>query len=146
MNTLNDPRTFRYNGATITVRPTTGMDVMRIRLMYRKLVPEPSDPDYDLWLMIAPVYVKMVQCSTIEGSLGFDWPSPTADTNALRKAAEQLLMQSSDLYLRWEEELNQVDTPPNDPDLLPPEHLTSDQKKAPASSKNAPSSEATSKP
>lgn len=146
MNMPKENRTFSHNGATVTVRPSTGMDVIRVRMLYRKFLPDITDPDYELYLTVAPTFAQMVQRSTVEGSLGFAWPEPSADPVTLRKAAMKLLELDGDLFLTWEEELGNANEPPNDPDLLPPDQLPEEKKETPPSNENEPSSEPASKP
>lgn len=134
-------RTFSFNGADITVRARTGMDVIRVRMLFRQIVPDVSDPDYDFWVIVAPTFVDMVQRSTVKGSLGFTWPKAGDDAEKLRKAAKALLEQDSTLFLTWEEQLSEVNEIPNDPDLRPPDMLTEEQKKIPQSASDAQDSE-----
>jgi hypothetical protein len=138
--------TFSYNGATITVRPSTGMDVIRVRALYRKFVPDIADPDYEIYQIVGSTFAHLVQRSTVEGNLGFAWPEPSADPVTLRKAAMCLLELDGDLFLTWEKALNTADEPLNDPDQLPPDQLPEEKKETPPSSENEPSSEPASKP
>lgn len=146
MNMPKENRTFSHNGATVTVRPSTGMDVIRVRMLYRKFLPDITDPDYELYLTVAPTFAQMVQRSTVEGSLGFAWPEPSADPVTLRKAAIKLLELDGDLFLTWEEELGNANEPPNDPDLLPPDQLPEEKKETPQLEKGDKSSVGGSKP
>lgn len=145
MQESKENRTFSHNGATVTVRPSTGMDVIRVRMLYRRFLPDITDPDYELYLTVAPTFAQMVQRSTVEGDLGFKWPEPSADPAALRKAAIRLLEQDSALFLTWEEELTNVNEAPNAPDLLPPDQVPEEKKETPLSNVSEPSKEAGSK-
>lgn len=120
--------TFEHDGLKITLRPHTGRDVLWWRVIFGKLDTKASD--FDFWLEAFQTLVSILtQTVSVEGDLGFTLPAPSADVDTLKAAADKLL-ERWDLWKRWEDALRQVDTPVNDPDLLPPERLTDGQKKA----------------
>lgn len=123
--------TFRYNGASITIREQSGLDMMRARALLRRLLPTDNDPEYDVWAQVYLTYAQVItQVASVEGELGFTLPPVTANAETHRAAAMALMEQPGALIAALENALNAVNTPPGDPDLAPPEALTADQKKA----------------
>lgn len=122
---------FEWNGARVYVRQQTGMDMMRARVLLRKLTPAADDPDFDLWLQVYLVYAQIVtQIDRIEGALNIAFPPIGASAEEHRKAAEALMEQPAELIAQLERALDAANAPPGDPDLAPPETL--DAKKKPS--------------
>lgn len=122
---------FQWNGARVYVRQQTGLDMMRARVLLRKLTPAASDPDFDLWFQVYLVYAQIAtQIDRVEGTLDMVFPPIGASAAEHRAAAEKLMEQPAELIAQLERALNAANAPPGDPDLAPPETL--DPKKKPS--------------
>ena len=135
---------FNYNGATITVRPPSGRDLIWQRVAYAKMLPGYKAADYDYWLQLTASFSRIIsQTVAIEGELDSALPGLNQSPEELRKSAEALLdIDRGELFAEWEDQIRAASEPVNDPDLVPPEMLTPDQKKAPKSAKSDSDSEA----
>jgi len=113
-------KTFSHNGATITVQTTTGATILDQRAAEVTLgVYDNSVPQRTRYHRIK--FAEAYAHSTIEGTLGFDWPEVPFDRDAMAAACEAWLALPGEVIEQWVNELVLVNTTPNDPDLKPPE-------------------------
>lgn len=113
-------RTFTYtaNGYNlhITVRTTTGRDYLTRQFIWMKtdaLVQ--GELEFTLWLH----FVRALLQSTIQGDLGFHWPSIADDGALLTLARNAWLDLPAELIETWVKALQDVDELPVDPELAP---------------------------
>lgn len=126
-----DMHSFRYQDTRIDVREQTGLDMMRARALLRRLLPADDEPEFDAWAQAYLLYVQVVtQVERVDGVLALELPPLTADVDMHRAAATALMALPGAFVAALENALNAVNLPPGDPDLAPPEALTTDQKKA----------------
>jgi AcrR family transcriptional regulator len=115
---------FQWNGARVYVRQQSGMDMMRARVLLRKLAPAATDPDFEVWLQVYLVYAQIAtQIERVEGTLDMTFPPIGASADEHRVAAETLMAQPAELVAQLERALDAANAPPGDPDLAPPETL-----------------------
>lgn len=131
-----ESKSFSYNGATVTVRTETGrMYIRRLSAQFalglsaqgpdgKRLV---TNDEFMERTQFAAVFVQ----SEVEGDLGFVWPESVHDASAMQTACEGWLNLPVKVIRLWMEAINEVDTPPNDPDLLPPESVQKKGSKTP---------------
>ena len=76
-------------------------------------------------------FTEALTRSKVDGNLGFEWPHVTDDENKLCEALENWLDLPAKLVERWCVKLNDVNQPPNDKDLLPPELVPEKKEETP---------------
>lgn len=132
--------TIEVEDLTITMREEIGRDVFSTRVVYRKLLKKTDETqngasdsdDVTQEMMIA--FASMVcQTETIEGDLGFTLPDANAAAPVLRTAFEQWQTLSPAILVAWTRGIRDVNTPPGDPDLFPPEDMDEKKEVAPTS-------------
>lgn len=122
-------QTFSYNGATITVHTQTGRDYLDAQIVQVRLgAITMQDVRQRIYVnRFSEAYSQ----STVEGELGFEWPESPVDEVQLQIAFEGWLNLPGSVMEQWLNTLELVNTPPNDPDLLPPEQVSEAKKKTP---------------
>lgn len=125
---------FEYEGVTITLKQANGLNRMwlnRLRNTYPGYFELPSDEQYYVDEVLNLLYLV----DSVEGDLGFPVPTngnTTAET--LKVFVDNMFRSDEQLYVNWKIALyNTRQAIKSDPDLLPPQELTDDQKKIQAS-------------
>src|SRR5688572_22909861 len=108
-------QTFTEQGATITVRAETIEDALDVDMLSYQMGAGTTAKE----IYKRTQFLRLVQTSTVDGDLGFDWPSPDASAEALLAAYEAWKQQPASLIRRWALAIEAVNASPNDPDLTP---------------------------
>lgn len=106
---------FKWNGATITVRPGTARDIMQRRMIQARFIDAVDDIERIALFTFTQV---VTQTTSIDGDVPFALPAGY-NVESLRASLDAFLDMPQDLLLAWERALDAVDTPPGDPDLAP---------------------------
>lgn len=124
-------KTFHIRDAKVTVRSSsawtmTDAETVRIK-MIRTMGHEIDDNGKAVIRVtdieagrLGPFVLMLVNTESVEGSLGFNWPLPSAPGEELVKAYHELgnCLNVNEVEL-WVSTLEEVDLPPGDPDLFP---------------------------
>jgi len=101
--------TFRYNGATVTVREAKGRDVIDSSWILHDLVTAIAEareckvddlPDLE-WAKVE-WFIGALLRSTVKGKLDFDWPDTAASREDTLNAYEALMDQPAALVRQWQ--------------------------------------------
>lgn len=117
---------FEINGhaVKVTVETETGRHYLKQRMIYGRAPINPDDAeDTRLWMAFADALSR----STVEGDLGFVWPSAVSDGATLTQARDGWLNLRGAVIEKWVGALEEVNTPPASIELTP----AADEKKEP---------------
>lgn len=107
--------TIKHGETTITVRESIGSDIFDEDLVMTFLGDEvKGHPFYRV-----QQYRDAVVRSVVQGNLGFEWPESVVDKTRIYAAYESWRRLPKALLRDWAKALNDVNTPPGDPDLQP---------------------------
>jgi hypothetical protein len=113
---MNLTRSFKWNGATITVHRATIGDRLAIHVITNLL----HDGNRGaLATYQRSVFAEYVQRSSVDGDLGFPFPTADASAEELRSGLDAFLGMDEALYFQWENTLAEVNVPVNEPALTP---------------------------
>lgn len=117
-------QTFTHNGATITVRAETIEDTLDTDLLLALM----GNGSTGRERYKRAHFARLVALSTVEGDLGFAWPTPDASPEALLAAYDAWKQLPADLMREWQEKIARANVTSGDPDLTPE---TSEKKEPP---------------
>lgn len=114
-------KTIKVNGANVTVRTETG----RMALDYEVLVDTllSAGPLAEDESVYASNFIRAVTQSKVDGDLGFEWVTAYSGRDAIMNAMECWLDLPAKHIRKWLDAITEVNRPPNDPDLLPPDQV-----------------------
>lgn len=122
--------------ATITVRSAAGWDRYQEAVLFRHAWRMVTGRDYsaeDIGGVESRAlndFVELVNRTVSISGLPIQWPTPQSSEKDLRIGYEYIKEIPLSIYNRWLQMLVDVETVPGDPELFPPEHLSTEQKKA----------------
>lgn len=105
-------KTETIDGVTFTVHSETGRDVIAKRYLYPKVITEGLE--WELWYQFFRVLVQ-----STDVTVPFAWPQMTDSVEVLQTARDEWYKLSGDVIRRWLKAIDDVDTPPGEPDLSP---------------------------
>jgi len=114
-------QTFSYNGATVVVRESLGIDRIDRQLVFQKLTYNRDDErDINRAIRFADFLMRAV---TVEGDLSYPWASLSSDAAAIQAAYEAWVQWPTSLMDVWMAALYEVNETPGDaatqPDIDP---------------------------
>ena len=117
-------KTFKLNGATIEVAPETG--AIYIDKMVAEITLEVHSPDTPTRVAFhrQQYAAAYAHSKIVDGHLGFEWPDSPNNKEAMLTACDAWLQLPGNDVARWISTINEVQLPPNDPDLLPAEMVS----------------------
>lgn len=129
--------TLEYNGATITFKPATARNRLRLTDL-RNIVGYWTMPDSDDKSLLDTALTMLYLVESVNGDLGFPVPcNGDATKESLMAFNDGFWESHENLYVTWANKLYEVRTATqSDPDLLPPSELTESQKKVKSSDKS----------
>lgn len=114
--------------ATVTVRTEDGFAAIDRQTVEVSLGIYDQDEDKKLkisdreWIR-RKQFAAVWSQSEISGDLGFVWCESSSDSSALEDCYQAWGKLPGKVVMDWLGAINTVDTPPNDPELLPPDKL-----------------------
>lgn len=125
---------FRYGDVSIAVEDETGAAALDQQVIFSKLLPFLPKPLPDTVENRLVRFAEAVtQSRVVEGSLGFDWPTAASSAEELHTAFQAWIKLRGQLINRWLKVMRDVNTDPNDPDLLPSNKVDEKKEKTPSS-------------
>lgn len=134
-----------WSNIAITVREETGLDTFKEPQLYWRIVEAihgdginySSQLETSENLRINGLVVMLSRTTQIEGDLGFEWPHIDCQKEALIMAYHSLETMPGGLVRKWHKTIMEVSIEPmGDPDLAPPEHLSTKKKETQKSEEN----------
>jgi len=116
-------------GVNVTVKTETGRDALNKQMVYAKLAYDRTNP-----AEVNHAYhfaVAVTQTTAVSGDLGFKWVTTASSSEEMQAAFEGFLDMPATPFREWLAAIEEVDTPPGDKTLAPPETLTEAQKNDP---------------
>lgn len=108
-------QTFEDNGVTYTLRAETIEDALDTDMLTHQMgTMESARENYK-----RARFIQLVLLTTIEGDLGFEWPSADSSLDALMTAYEAWKKLPADLLRTWQVTLALANAGSNDPELSP---------------------------
>lgn len=108
-------QSFEENGIRITVRPETIEDALDTDMLTFQIGTVGSAREN----FKRARFIQLVLISTVEGELGFAWPSADSSVRELLEAYEQWKQLPANLIRQWAAAIEAVNATPNDPNLTP---------------------------
>lgn len=106
---------FTHHNATVTCRMATVEDELDIEFVLYAI----PDENTHRSRYKRQEFSRCVILSTVDGDLGFPWPSPDDDAAALLEGFSAWKSEGAVLLTKWREALERANTGPNDPVLQP---------------------------
>lgn len=118
---------FKHNNATITVREELGRDVMDAELPFYEMMvhigeADNLNPDDDMPTHLinrANKIVSIVLRSTVDGDLGFPFPSNVSDSKSVGAFYDALMSAPAKLTNEWIKAIRKSDKEEIDPNATP---------------------------
>lgn len=112
-------KTVEINGCKATFHTETGLDLVRLRTLLRKVVSD-DDLENDLWYDFGMILVQSVDSAgktTVE--VPFAWPEVTDDIAKLKAARDAFFALPAGVYSAFDAAIKEVNAAPQETDLYP---------------------------
>lgn len=114
---MKNTQAFEWNGATVTVRPTTIRDEVAKQQIGFKLTESGVSESADALLIY--YFVAFVVQSEIAGDIGWKPPASTDSPDDLRLAFDHWCDMDGELFRAWQDAIRAVNASPMPPELQP---------------------------